>query len=125
MVIGAVLYAKDVDRVAAFYTGLTGMVATHTEDDHVRLAAAHFELVILAMPEPLASTVDISTPPQRRTDTPVKLVFAVPDLAATRVAAPGLGGELNPADREWSYGDTVVCDGADPEGNVVQFRQPA
>jgi len=27
-------------------------------------------------------------------------------------------------DAEWIFNDAVVCDGQDPEGNVVQFRSP-
>jgi hypothetical protein len=52
----------------------------------------------------------------------VKLVFVVSSLAAVREVAPALGGQLNPAEREWEFQTYMVCDGHDPEGNVVQFR---
>jgi hypothetical protein len=34
-----------------------------------------------------------------------------------------LGGQVDPAEREWNDQGCLVCDGHDPEGNVVQFRQ--
>jgi hypothetical protein len=32
---------------------------------------------------------------------------------------------MEPADREWSFNGVTVCDGFDPEGNVIQFREDA
>ena len=48
--------------------------------------------------------------------------FVVPDLAAARLAATQCGGGLNGAERQWVFQGWTVCDGHDPEGNVVQFR---
>ncbi len=28
------------------------------------------------------------------------------------------------ANLEWSFGGFTVCDGMDPDGNVLQFREP-
>jgi predicted enzyme related to lactoylglutathione lyase len=119
---GAVLYAKDVARVSAFYAGIAGMTVTHAEADHVVLESPSLQLVVVAIPAAVAATIEIAAPPQRRTDTPIKLAFAVDSLEAARNAAPLLGGELNPAEREWVYRQHRVCDGHDPEGNVVQLR---
>jgi hypothetical protein len=119
---GAVLYAKDVARVSAFYAGIAGMAVTHTEADHVVLESPSLQLVVVAIPAAIAATIDIADPPQRRTDTPIKLAFAVESLDGARKAAPLLGGELDPVEREWVFRQHRVCDGHDPEGNVVQFR---
>jgi hypothetical protein len=35
------------------------------------------------------------------------------------------GGLVNPSESEWRYNGSHVCDGVDPEANVVQFRAPA
>jgi predicted enzyme related to lactoylglutathione lyase len=120
---GAVLYARDVGRLQAFYQAVAGLVVEQAESDHVALASSSFQLVILRIPERIAASIEIETPPRRRTDTPVKLVFFVADIAATRAAAASHGGELDPAVREWVFQGCRVCDGQDPEGNVVQFRQ--
>lgn len=118
----AVLYAKDIDRVGAFYAGVMGMRIAHTQVDHVLLESPALELAIVAIPKALADSITIDDPPVRREDTPIKLVFFVPDLAAARTAAARLGGELNGPAREWRFGEFIVCDGHDPEGNVVQLR---
>jgi predicted enzyme related to lactoylglutathione lyase len=120
---GALLYAKDVARLRAFYSDVAGLALTHEEVDHAVLESSTFQLVIHAIPADIAATISISTPPERRADVPVKLVFPVASIDAARGAAGRLGGELNPDERVWKYQGCRICDGHDPEGNVVQFRE--
>lgn len=120
---GAVLYAKDLALVKAFYEAVLNLSVEHAENDHVVLASPAFQLVILKVPERIASSIEIESPPRRRTETPIKLVFEVPSISATRAIAHEHGGELFPPEREWNFQGYRVCDGQDPEGNVVQFRQ--
>ena len=120
---GAVVYAKDIARVSAFYAGVAGLRIAHSAGDHIVLESSGLQLVVVAIPERIASSIVIETPPIRREETPIKLVFPVPSIGAARVAAPKWGGELNAEEREWTFQGTSVCDGHDPEGNVVQFRQ--
>jgi predicted enzyme related to lactoylglutathione lyase len=111
--------------VKPFYIEACGMRLTHSEDDHVVLESAAFQLVIVAVPKSIAAPIQVATPPARREDTPIKLVFRVGSIDAVREAVARLGGELNPPGREWSFQGCRVCDGHDPEGNVVQFREAA
>jgi predicted enzyme related to lactoylglutathione lyase len=120
---GAVLYAKSVKRVSSFYAQCCGLRLVHSESDHVVLESPTFELVILAIPEAIAASISIATPPARRENTPIKLVFHIESITGIRELAVRLGGELNPPEREWHYQGRKVCDGLDPEGNVVQFRE--
>jgi predicted enzyme related to lactoylglutathione lyase len=122
---GAVLYAKDMQRVAAFYTAVLGFEKAGGDEEHVRLESPNFQLVVLRMPRRIAETIEIAVPPVRRADTAIKLVFVVPSLAAVRAAAEAMGGELNGARKEWLFNGYRVCDGIDPEGNVIQFRERA
>jgi predicted enzyme related to lactoylglutathione lyase len=120
---GAVLYAKNLGRVKAFYEAVLSLNLEHAEDDYVVLASPAFQLVILKAPEHIARSIEIENPPRRRTETPIKLVFEVPSISAARAIAHQHGGELLPPEREWNFQGCRVCDGQDPEGNVVQFRQ--
>ena len=104
---GAVLYAKDVARVRAFYEHALGQVVD-VGADHVVLEAAAFQLVIIEIPRALAASVAIDDPPRRRTETPIKLVFPVGRIAKTRDAALRSGGELNPPEREWDFNGLQV-----------------
>lgn len=122
---GAVVYAKDVAAMEAFYRHVAGLEVTETQSGHVVLESPTFQLVVLQIPEVIAASVKIDTPPKRRTQTPIKPVFPVESLAAARTAAANHGGELNPPEREWEFQGCRVCDGHDPEGNVVQLRQAA
>jgi hypothetical protein len=46
-------------------------------------------------------------------------------MTACRETAAKLGGELDPPERERLFQLSIVCDGHDPEGNVLQLRQVA
>ena len=122
---GAVVYAKDMDRVAAFYSGVLGLETAGRDEGHVRLESPVFQLVVLRIPMRIAAGIQIAVPPVRREDAAVKLVFFVPSVAQARTSAEALGGLLNGADKEWHFNGWKVCDGFDPEGNVIQFREPA
>ena len=122
---GAVLYAKNVALVRAFYQDVLGLEVIDVKSDHVVLETSTFQLVILEIPEALASSVKVENPPKRRTDTPIKLVFPISSIAKARAAAILCGGEFNSPEREWKFQGSRVCDGQDPEGNVVQVRENA
>jgi predicted enzyme related to lactoylglutathione lyase len=122
---GAVLFAKDLPRVAAFYRDLVGMTQTVTENRLIVLESDTYQLVIHGIPKNIANRIDITTPPLRRVDMPTKLVFPVTSLAAARTAADALGGGVDPVSEQFSARNFTACDGFDPEGNVVQFREVA
>jgi len=122
---GAVVFAKDLPRVAKFYEELLSMAVVHSEPDHVVLESAAFQLVIHAIPKRIAASIKIGTPPARRTETPIKLFFLVASIAEARAKAATLGGELNPESGVWEARGFRACDGHDPEGNVLQLRENA
>lgn len=122
---GLVLYARDMNHVAAFYAALAGLAETQRERDFVVLERDGFQLVIVAAPEAIAAQITISKPPRRREDTPMKPVFVVPGIDAVRVAVVEHGGCIDTAGGAWLFGPWRVCDGCDPEGNVFQLRESA
>ena len=115
-----VVFVDDVDRVAAFYRGVAGMIETHADRQHVVLEMPGFQLTVHALS---ASDGHSHGDYPAREDTYIKLCFPVADLARARAIASSLGGELWPADREWEARGFCACDGRDPEGNVFQLRQ--
>jgi len=120
---GAVLYAKNLAAVQSFYQKVTGLEVVLVEDAHVVLESSTFQLVILEIPEAIATSIIIDSPPKRRSETPIKLVFPVHSIIEARAASALFGGELNASEHEWKYQACRVCDGHDPEGNVFQLRQ--
>jgi len=89
---GAALYAKDIARVSAFYEEVAGLPITHAEDGFMVLELPHFQLVVVAIPDDVAATIEIVSPPVRRTETPIKLVFPVASIAAARSIHPSGSG---------------------------------
>ena len=122
---GAVVYVIDVPRLTEFYATVAGLSVTSLERDHAILESGRFQLVIHAVPPNIAASIEIACPPIRREDTPMKLVFVVPNISAARAAAIAHGGQIDPTEREWSFQSYRVCDGHDPEGNVIQLREIA
>jgi len=121
--LGAVVYALDLDRMVAFYTRALGLAVEQRDEGFVVLACGDTSVTLVQVPPHIAEQFPVSDPPQRREDTPIKLSFAVPSIAAARAAAPAHGGVVDPAEQEWEFGQVRVCDGHDPEGNVVQVRE--
>jgi len=119
---GAIVHAKDVQRLARFYAEVADLEIVHEVDDHVVLESETYELVIVAIPAATAARIVISSPPTRRENTAFKLSFRVENLAQAREIALAAGGELNPPAREWDFQGMRVCDGCDPEGNMIQVR---
>jgi predicted enzyme related to lactoylglutathione lyase len=120
---GAIVYAKDIARVSQFYAAVTGLEIVHEMADHVVLESETHELVVVAIPAATAARIVIATPPVRRENTAFKLSFLVDSLAEAREAARAAGGELNPPEKEWDFQGLRVCDGCDPEGNMIQLRE--
>lgn len=120
---GAVLYAKDMRRLAAFYSAVAGLVEVQRERDFTLLENRAAQLTIVAVPERIAAKIEIASPPRRRQETPVKLFFVVASVDAIREVVAELGGALDPREREWKFRSWRVCDGHDPEGNVFQLRE--
>ena len=122
--LSAVVYAKDLDRVGAFYAAVLDIAVPARDGSYLLLESGAVHLVVLEMPAPLARDIVVTDPPERRTDTAVKLVFPVDSIARIREVADSLGGTVDSERHEWRFQDTRVCDGHDPEGNVIQLREP-
>jgi predicted enzyme related to lactoylglutathione lyase len=120
---GAVLYAKDLGRLVEFYSTVAGIEPQAIEEGFAAFGSKPSQFVIVRIPKHIAGSIDIATPPEPREDTPLKLVFAVEDIAHARDRAAELGGAMNAVEREWEFEGAKVCDGHDPEGNVFQLRQ--
>ncbi|MEP6781529.1 MAG: hypothetical protein ABJC26_16645 [Gemmatimonadaceae bacterium] len=122
---GAVLYAKNVTGLKHFYQSLLALndESIHVATDHVAINTPTFQLVLVEVPADVAAYIVIENPPRTRSEVPVKLVFDVPSIADARVVSAHNGGEVLPEAREWNFDAFRVCDGRDPEGNVIQLRQ--
>lgn len=117
-----VVYAKDLEKVAEFYRRTLGISAVEATPGFIVLEGRGIELNVVRVPEQIADTITIASPPVLREGTPVKCSFLVPNLDDVRVAAGATGGALGPLESAWSWHGMLHLNGFDPEGNVVQFR---
>lgn len=121
--ISAVLFAKNVLYMQRFYQNVLKLNVEDAQNDYAILASPALRLIIHAIPGHLKSSVNMESPPRLRQESAVKLVFEVNNIAEIRSIAQVHGGEVFSSEREWIFQKRRVCDGHDPEGNVVQFQQ--
>jgi catechol 2,3-dioxygenase-like lactoylglutathione lyase family enzyme len=114
------IFAKDMDRMTAFYRDALGLrlIPETRQDGWVEFEAGGCLLALHAIPAEIAKDVDITNPPQPRSGTPMKLVFETPDLDAARNHLLSMGAVMREPSN-WG-----ACDGLDPEGNVFQVVRP-
>jgi predicted enzyme related to lactoylglutathione lyase len=121
---GLVVFAKNKKRVSAFYQQALGLTVEESDSSHDLLRGHGYEVVIHTIPRKYAAGITIEKPPEPRAETPLKPTFVVASLADVRRAAEATGGCLKPEAAAWHFRGHTVLDGWDPEGNVVQFKQP-
>ena len=119
---GALIYAKDVERVATFYEQLLPMRRLFADAGHVVLESPDFQLLIQATP-PQSETAGALAPPGPRDRAAIKLFFTVPSLTDAGATARALGGDLYA--QSYAGPGFTVRNGSDPEGNVFHLREPA
>jgi predicted enzyme related to lactoylglutathione lyase len=119
---GVLVYARDLARVAAFYRDVLALAIRRADDDHQVLASVDIEVTVHAIPEVVGSTIEITTPPVVRESAAITPYFVVESLAAARDAAHRLGGAV--FEEEWDGPGYRARHGYDPEGNVLQLREP-
>jgi predicted enzyme related to lactoylglutathione lyase len=120
--IDAVIYAKDLSVVAAFYGTALNLTPLHTESTHVLFKLGDARLWVHAIPAQYAADIHIATPPALREDSAVKLSFPVQSIAAARDVIIRSGGGIADPERAWEDAGTWHLDAWDPEGNVIQLR---
>lgn len=118
-----VVYAQDLDRVAAFYEHVLGLDRVEQAATFVLLGGAGLDLSVVRIPEHLVADGPIGVPARPREDTPIKASFRVASIEACRVLVERFGGSLQAGEAAWTWRGQRHLDGVDPEGNVFQLRQ--
>ena len=118
---GAVLYVLDPERMARFYENVLALERRFADAHHVTLGSGDFELVVHAIPARIAGRIVLTSPPERREGTPIKLFYTVASLSQAARAITAGGGEV--IEHGFEGDGFRVRDACDPEGNVFQLRE--
>lgn len=112
MLAQAILFAKDIDRLTAFYENALGLERNPERSDAawVELGSGSAALALHAIPAEIAQRIQIAEPPVAREETAIKLVFRVTDVAIARTRVAEHGGFI-----------VNAHDAVDPEGNVFRL----
>ena len=115
---GAMLFVKDLPRMAAFYSDVLGLkaIADTRMDNWIEFEAGSSRFSLHAIPsEALSDCAPSASPPKPRESNPIRLDFAVSDVESERARLEALGVPI--LRRPWG-----ACDIVDPEGNVLGLR---
>jgi len=114
---GAMLYVKDLPRMAAFYRDVLGLhpVEETRQPDWVEFQDGGAQFALHAIPAAIAAGISIDSPPRVRAQGGIKLTFAVKDVEAVLASIEAMGLPL--LRRPWGGVEAV-----DPEGNVFALR---
>jgi predicted enzyme related to lactoylglutathione lyase len=115
----AVFYVGNLAVMRDFYEACFDLTVVDDTKTYCRLESEAWTLMLVRSTEAVPAT----SPPPRRSATPVKLAFDVPNIEAVRPLVEQLGGHLDPESTAWKFMRTLRCDCTDPEGNVVQLVQ--
>ena len=115
-----VVFALDPPCLAAFYQAVTGYSIDHSDTGGFRLRGESADIFLHAIPEEIAASIAVTTPPVSREDAAIKPVFDVPSLSNALAAVTEFGGVVT--DRSFEYAGAVLHDVLDTEGNVLQLR---
>jgi predicted enzyme related to lactoylglutathione lyase len=112
----AMIFVKDLPRMTRFYREAFGftLIAQRSSAEWSEFEGG---LALHAAPATIAATLMITDPPRARTETPIKLVFAVDDVLVARAQLVAHGAVMQEPRPVGS------CDGVDPEGNVFQITK--
>jgi hypothetical protein len=114
----AVLFAKHLTTLAAFYHEVFKVRASQSSAAHVVLNFGGFELMIQQIPPHLAGDITIDRPPRRREQAAIRLNFPLDDIVHARREAARLGGVIDDEPPPWATADKLFYLGYDSEGNV-------
>ena len=121
----AILYVTGLTIMRTFYERCFGMSAVESgQDGFCVLASRDWELSLVCVPAASAATFVITDPPERREAVSVKLAFEVASIDGLQAVVTGVGGQFDPRDTAWEFRGCRLLDCLDPEGNVVQLREP-
>lgn len=124
MLKGAVLYAKDLEKLKAFYLAIGGTLTDGIDGEFAAISNADTELIILQAPQKIASQIAIEDPPVVRSAAPLKPIVCITSIADVLEKLPRIGGRPVPGSKQWKFRQYFVLDIVDAEGNVVQLWQP-
>ncbi len=119
---GVLIYARDIERLAAFYETVAGMARMHATDELIVLQSPDLQLLVHRIPAHIAKGIVVASPPVRREDCAIKFFFTVASMAQAKANVSRLGGTVFA--EQWEGPGFVVNNACDPEGNVFQARQP-
>lgn len=118
---GALIYAKDLERLSTFYRDLLGANTRVADAEHQVLESTDVQLIIHAIPPAFAAGITIETPPVPREEQAIKLFFTLDcPLAEAEQRITTAGGRVFGA--VYPGPGFRTRNACDCEGNIFHLR---
>jgi predicted enzyme related to lactoylglutathione lyase len=117
-----VVFSPDVRRLAVFYEVVLGATSHSEPSGDIRLLSERDEVLVHSIPDQVAKSIHVTSPPVPRQNSPLKPVFDVASLEVALERVEPTGGVVT--SRVFSLNGLTRHDVVDPDGNVIQLRSP-
>jgi predicted enzyme related to lactoylglutathione lyase len=117
-----VVFSPDVLRLAVFYETVLGATSHNEPSGDIRLLSERDEVLVHSIAEQVAKSIEVTSPPAPRHNSPLKPVFDVASLEGALESVESTGGVVT--SRVFSLNGLTRHDVLDPDGNVIQLRCP-
>ena len=123
---GVLIYALNVEQMAAFYAAVLAADVLHADADHQVLQTGQTQLIVHAIPAQYREqNSDTSAHAERiaipRSEQAIKPFFRVEHLAAALARVLEHGGQV--LGQPYSAPNLTVQNIADTEGNIIHLRE--
>ncbi len=118
---GVLIYAKQLERMSVFYQRVLSLREVHADAMHRVLSDGETQLLLHALPPPVAAQVEIASPLEPRESQAIKPFFTVPSLDAAEREVEACGGLVHGP--IWPGPGLRVRNVCDPEGNLLHLRE--
>jgi hypothetical protein len=98
-----VVYATDLDTMAAFYQHCLGLVSVNSSDGYRVLESDAWTLSLVQASGEPGTRTEITLPALRRAEVPIKLAFPVESIEQVRASAPTFGGLVDSPGSQWTF----------------------
>ncbi len=122
--LSATIYAKNLSAMVDFYQALLWLHPLDQGETFCTLVNETVTLTVAKIPDEIASTFEISSPPEAREHAAIKLSFTVASLDKSLAIVALHGGVGNDAKTAWEHNGWLHLNVVDLEGNVLQLTSP-
>jgi predicted enzyme related to lactoylglutathione lyase len=115
-----VVFSPYVGRLVVFYETVLGATPLNERSGDIRLLDGRDEVLVHSIPQQVARSIEVTSPPAPRENSPLKPVLDVDSFAVALASVESTGGVVT--SQAFSLHGLTRHNILDSDGNVIQLR---